>query len=572
VEERLQKIIARAGLASRREAEDLIVAGRVTVNGEVVDQLGSKADSERDHIKVDGKLIQADAEQVYILLNKPKGVLSSVHDPEGRPVAVDLIKGVKSRIYPVGRLDFNTEGAMLLTNDGDLTHRLLAPKTKCPKYYIVKISGQPSLKSLERLERGVTVEGARFGRCEVEPLKVGVNSWLMTTLYEGKNHQIKKMFEHVGHLVSKLKRIAFAFLNVQDLAPGEWRHLTPSEVERLKRGDCRPARPMNPYRFLADYGVTLTEGDRKKLSLYVGRPRVYPSAPPKTAPSRPAAAKPRGRRPQKARTLGKLGLASGGDRSATPARSVSVFRRTDDEAVSRRPPSASSASGSPGGYAKSRTSGKYKTGPGRGGPPSRGEGGFKGKSGRGGQEEKRREGGYRGKPGQGRDEPRREGGYRGKPGQGKEEPRREGGYRGKPGQGKEEPRREGGYRGKPGQGKDEPRREGGYRGKPGQGKDEPRREGGYRGKPGQGKAGPKRPAAGGKPKPQGDAREGGYRGKPKADKRGESPRGRGDRAAPGAGRSGAASRRDERPKGGARGKGGFNRPSFKKGGKKGGGN
>ncbi len=389
MEERLQKIIARAGLASRREAESMIVSGRVSVNGRVVDQLGSKADPERDHIKVDGKLVSSDVDKVYILMNKPKGVVSTVHDTEDRPVITSLIKGVKGRIYPVGRLDFNTEGAILLTNDGELSNRLLSAKSRCPKTYLVKISGQPSIKDLSRLERGVTVEGARFSQCEIEPLKVGVNSWLKVTLNEGKNHQVKKMFEHVGHPVSKLKRVAFSFLTVKGLDPGEWRRLTPQEADRLRRGRFRPEKPIDVYKFLKEYGVSLTDRDRKKLSLYLGRPRIFPSAPPKTAPARPGGAPSRNPAQGKARTLSKLKIASKPNEKA-PIQSVSVYRKTDDEAVARKPyPKAKPAEGpgkpksqrkAPGGYgAKRQTSTRP---PAKRSPPNRAAGGKAAKKGR----------------------------------------------------------------------------------------------------------------------------------------------------------------------------------------------
>lgn len=182
VEERLQKVIAQAGVTSRRDAESYILDGRVSVNGQLITELGFKVDPENDHIKIDGKLIQGSVEHVYILLNKPKGVVSTVNDPEERPTVLDLIKGVKERIYPVGRLDFNTEGALLITNDGDLTNRLLKPKSKCPKTYLVKVAHEPTVVTIKRLERGVTVDGTRYGPCQIQVLKVSNNSWLKVTL------------------------------------------------------------------------------------------------------------------------------------------------------------------------------------------------------------------------------------------------------------------------------------------------------------------------------------------------------------------------------------------------------
>ena len=270
--ERLQKIIARAGIASRREAELLITDGKVTVNGEIITELGAKADPSTDHIKVNGKLIQIDENLMYLLLNKPRGVVSTVHDPEGRPTVTDLFPDIKSRIYPVGRLDFNTEGVMLLTNDGNLTHKLLAPKSKCPKTYMVKVAGLPDPKTIQRLQRGITVDGNRYGSCEIEILKKGSNTWLRVVLTEGKNHQIKNMFEIVGHPVSKLRRIAFAFLTSKGLKPGEWRHLTDIEVERLKRGDYEFLMPINPFKYLREVGVGLRLADYEAYRAEKGIP------------------------------------------------------------------------------------------------------------------------------------------------------------------------------------------------------------------------------------------------------------------------------------------------------------
>ncbi len=237
MQERIQKILARAGVASRRAAEELIEQGRVTVNGTVVDELGSKADPMNDHIKVDGKRITLPDSLIYVLLYKPKGVVSTVSDPEGRPVVTDLIRGVKGRFYPIGRLDFQSEGALLLTNDGDLMHKLLSPRSKCHKTYLVKVSGIPDAKSLARLERGVTIEGLRYAGCEISLFDTPKNAWLRVVLYEGKKHHLRKIFEHVGHPVSKLKRIAFAGIELGELEPGEFRTLTEAEVEALQKGE-----------------------------------------------------------------------------------------------------------------------------------------------------------------------------------------------------------------------------------------------------------------------------------------------------------------------------------------------
>ena len=257
MKERLQKIIAKSGLASRREAERMIEEGRVKVNGQVIEEQGFQADPDTDHIKVDGKLIQWSDEKVYFLLNKPKGVVTTVSDPEGRITVVDLMASLKHRLFPVGRLDINTEGALLLTNDGDLANKILRPRAQCPKTYLVKVSGVPDEKDLARLQRGMTVDGIRYSRCEIKLIKTGNNSWLTVILHEGKNHQIKNMFTAVGHPVSKLRRIGFAFLSLKGLEPGQFRELNSVEIERLKRGDFQPLQPISPLRTLKTIGVEL---------------------------------------------------------------------------------------------------------------------------------------------------------------------------------------------------------------------------------------------------------------------------------------------------------------------------
>ena len=264
MQERLQKIIAQAGICSRREAEQLITEGRVTINGKIADQLGVKADKSSDHIKVDGKLLKVQDSHRYLLVNKPKGVITSVTDPEGRTTIMDVLKGIDARVYPVGRLDFQTEGAILLTNDGDLANRLLSPKSKCPKTYLVKVFGLPDEKDLSRVQRGVTIDGTRYGSCKVEVLRPGNNSWLKVILHEGKNQQIKRVFEFIGHPVSKLKRIGFAFLTSKGLKSGAWRELREVEVERLKRGDYQPLVPIDPTPFLKEFGVPLPKYSPKQ--------------------------------------------------------------------------------------------------------------------------------------------------------------------------------------------------------------------------------------------------------------------------------------------------------------------
>ena len=240
MEQRLQKLIATAGIASRRHAEELIVAGRVTINGRITTELGSKADPERDHIKVNGKLInpKLDArEKVYILLNKPKGYLSSVSDPEDRPLVVDLLPPSLGRLYPVGRLDFNTEGLLLMTNDGDFTNFVTAARNRVQKVYEVKVKGVPPEAAVQRLRRGVTLDdGTHTAPAEIKRLQeTNTNSWFEIKLHQGRNQQIRRMFDLIGYSVVKLRRVRIGFLTDEDLKVGYWRPLTPSEIKRMMK-------------------------------------------------------------------------------------------------------------------------------------------------------------------------------------------------------------------------------------------------------------------------------------------------------------------------------------------------
>src|SRR5947209_11128681 len=238
--ERLQKIIAHAGFASRREAESMIRDGRVTVNGRVVTELGSKADSERDHIKVDGKLITRSETHRYILLYKPKEVMTTVEDPQGRRTVIDLVRGVRERIYPVGRLDFHSEGLVLLTNDGDLAYKVSHPTHGSVKIYNVKVRGVPDERLVDKLRRGITLEGKRTLPCQIERIKTTGktedqgNSWFEVKLREGRTQQIRKMFQALGHPVSKLRRVAIGPISDPKLTPGVWRELTKQEVKMLE--------------------------------------------------------------------------------------------------------------------------------------------------------------------------------------------------------------------------------------------------------------------------------------------------------------------------------------------------
>lgn len=239
MQERLQKLIAQAGIASRRHAEELIKSGEVTVNGEIVTTLGTKADPERDHIKVGGKLINPKLEKrenVYVLLNKPKGYLSSVADPEGRKLVTDLIAPSFGRLFPVGRLDFNTEGLIILTNDGDFTNFVASSKT-VPKVYEAKVKGLPNDNAINKLRRGVVLEdGFKTAPAEIKSLKATENNaWFEVTLFEGHNQQIRKMFDAIGNSVVKLRRVSIGHIKDDRIAVGAYRLLAASEIAEFRK-------------------------------------------------------------------------------------------------------------------------------------------------------------------------------------------------------------------------------------------------------------------------------------------------------------------------------------------------
>jgi len=231
--ERLQKILAGAGIASRRACEQIILEGRVQVNGVTITQLGVRANPERDEITVDFNPVQR-KKTVYILLNKPRGYVTTVKDSEGRPTVMALLNGVTARVYPVGRLDFNSEGLLLLTNDGELAQRLLSPDAHVPKIYLVKVHKMPDLDALNELRSGFRLDGRRLRPCHIELADRQDNPWFEVTLTEGKNQQIRKMFAAIGHPVHKLKRVQFGPLSDSAMKPGEWRFLTLSEIMTLK--------------------------------------------------------------------------------------------------------------------------------------------------------------------------------------------------------------------------------------------------------------------------------------------------------------------------------------------------
>jgi 23S rRNA pseudouridine2605 synthase len=234
-EERLQKILAAAGIASRRKAEDLIVAGRVSVNGKTVVELGSKADLAVDEVKVDGQRLSAPKHFVYFALHKPKNCVTTVFDPEGRETVMKFFKGVRERIYPVGRLDYASEGLLLLTNDGDFAAKLMSPASHVSKTYLVKIKGLLTPEQEEQFRTGIPMHGRRTAPAGLRILKKTQNPWYEVRLIEGRQNQIRVMFKHFGHLVEKLKRIRIGFLDLGALKAGVYRTLTNAEVEKFKK-------------------------------------------------------------------------------------------------------------------------------------------------------------------------------------------------------------------------------------------------------------------------------------------------------------------------------------------------
>ncbi|QDI89913.1 rRNA pseudouridine synthase [Salicibibacter halophilus] len=233
--ERLQKVIAHAGVTSRRKAEDYIVAGRVAVNGKVVKELGTKV-PEKATIEVDGIPIEREA-PVFFLLYKPKKVISAVEDDKDRPVVTDYIDETEARIYPIGRLDYDTTGLLLLTNDGDFANSMMHPRSNINKTYIAKVKGKPSKDTLQRLSRGIKLDDGKTGPAKVSfksGNKKNDTSIIELVISEGRNHQIKRMLEAVGHPVLKLKRERYAFLTLDGLDPGDFRSLKPVEVAKLR--------------------------------------------------------------------------------------------------------------------------------------------------------------------------------------------------------------------------------------------------------------------------------------------------------------------------------------------------
>jgi 23S rRNA pseudouridine2605 synthase len=246
---RLQKILADAGIASRRKSEEVILEGRVQVNGKVVTELGTRANPEKDHIRVDGKLLQGPEQHRYFMVNKPRGYVTTLNDPEHRPTVMNLMvkegKLPDVRLYPVGRLDYNSEGLLLMTNDGELANALSKASNSVQKTYLVKVAGIPTGQAIDQLRRGVMIERGRLqdgprrdrvmtAPADVKQVRGGENPWFEVSLTEGRNRQLRKMFEEVGHHVEKIRRIGYGAL-VLDVAPGDFRELTPGEVTALGR-------------------------------------------------------------------------------------------------------------------------------------------------------------------------------------------------------------------------------------------------------------------------------------------------------------------------------------------------
>jgi 23S rRNA pseudouridine2605 synthase len=233
--ERLHVVLARVGIASRRHAEKLISEGRVTVNGQVVLEPGTRVDWEKDAIKVDERLVFRSEPRVTVMLNKPRGVVTTSHDPQDRPTTADLMTNIKARLFAVGRLDYHTEGLLIMTNDGDLAQRLQHPRYGVPKTYRAKVKGIPNPKVMARLKSGVLLDGRKTAPANVRKIgTTGKNTWLEITLKEGRNREVRRMCQAVGHPVMKLKRTRYGPLRLGDLKVGAYRRLTAAEVESLR--------------------------------------------------------------------------------------------------------------------------------------------------------------------------------------------------------------------------------------------------------------------------------------------------------------------------------------------------
>jgi 23S rRNA pseudouridine2605 synthase len=300
--ERLQKLIAQAGLCSRRHAEELITSGRVMVNGTTILQLGSKADPEQDSIKVDGKRLEFSSRKSYFLLNKPKGYLCTQSDPNNRPLALSLIREGGKKLFTVGRLDMQTEGLILVTNDGDFAQKVSSAGEHCPKTYLVKVQGNPVQEAIERLSKGIVLDGVQLAPCRIQKVKEGENPWYSVVLIEGKNNQIRRMFEQIHCRVSKLKRVQIGFLRDAGLTPGDYRPLTPQEVQRfLQMKEKQPG--LHPETDSIPSPVRLPQQARTASDLPKGKPcPAYGFGREKTSRPVPGMEKRQGFHPEKGRS------------------------------------------------------------------------------------------------------------------------------------------------------------------------------------------------------------------------------------------------------------------------------
>ncbi|MFB3924535.1 MAG: pseudouridine synthase [Syntrophales bacterium] len=234
MKERLHKIMAAAGIASRRAAEEMIRQGRVSVNNAIIKEMGVKADPAEDEIRVDGKLISIEIQKIYLMLNKPPGYVTTLRDPEGRRIITDLLRDISERVYPVGRLDYDSEGLILLTNDGDFAQKVQHPRFNVPKTYLVKIKGNLSKKEILAIQKGIDLEDGRFSPLEIEVERINRKScWVRMVIHEGRNRVIRRLFEAMGHPVTRLVRVAIGELSLGSLKVGEFRYLKRKEIHKL---------------------------------------------------------------------------------------------------------------------------------------------------------------------------------------------------------------------------------------------------------------------------------------------------------------------------------------------------
>jgi 23S rRNA pseudouridine2605 synthase len=324
--ERLQKILARGGIASRRAAEKLITDGRVRVNGKVVTELGSKADPFKDKIEVEGKRVVLET-PVYILLHKPRGVVATMSDPEGRPTVSELLKGAPGRVYPVGRLDFATSGALFATNDGDFAEGMMHPKRDVPKTYVLKVSGVMQPEDVEIWRKGIKLEDGMTLPARAALIRHdGDKTWLELTIREGRNQQIRRMGDATGFPVMRLSRISFAEITTEGLRPGQWRHLTREELIDLKKTYGVP----KAIRASADHEVKVG-GERARSDRRNDRAKE-----PRVVKGKPTTNRDRDRGPRTEPAQGARGRPSRSTRGAAP--------RREDGANSSKPSTKTGAS------------------------------------------------------------------------------------------------------------------------------------------------------------------------------------------------------------------------------------